>query len=173
MHHFTRFIRIFYAKQLRVDSNRVGGSNWVLYPIGQNIDSFSIASFRTYWSTHSFFTHTTTAISSTGLWCQIGDGFPREFPPPRAHYAGAACPWGGLRSAELTDTLLRRSVREVGEILEGTRPRSGITGTGLHLVKMVTLSSVLFEFFWSLSRVMSLPVTTAVVVMYYYFVILI
>ena len=61
------------------------------------------------------------------LWCQIEDGFPREFPPPRAYYAGAAYPWARRFGVQLTDTQLRRSVREVGEILEGTRPRSGIT----------------------------------------------
>ena len=68
------------------------------------------------------------------LWCQIGDGFPREFPPPRAYCAGAACPWARRFGVQLTDTQLRRSVREVGEILEGTRPRSGITGPELRLL---------------------------------------
>ena len=39
-----------------------------------------------------------------------------------------------LRSAELTDTLLRRSV---GEILEGTRPRSGITGPAFVILRLI------------------------------------
>ena len=80
--------------------------------------------FRFLWT---YFSDILVIKDAPNLWCQIGDGFPREFPPPRVHYAGAACPWARRLWVQLTDTQPRRSVREVGEILEGTRPRSGIT----------------------------------------------